>query len=681
MEENRHILICPKCGSEIELVEHQTIGHCSFCDSLIPLPTFVVNRDKFPSATIKNMLNRVNKATEFSLSYQFHRSYNLYDKLIKNNYNLNIRDAYPFIGKFTNQYGVVNVMNDKLELEIVCLNILKESVYENEYYQKAIIYSDYNAQSIIKKLANEIDKYQKDVRKELIKSEPVDVCILVDDSNKESNDLSVAIELKEKLKNLKHSATITEGCFNGINKENVIKLMSKLTMAKHLIILAKDFDTLNGTLFRNAWMNYFSDEEVQINPSKFMSIVTDCTSIENLPIKDLPIYTIDNSGELLTSICKILEETKEVEKAQNLYPELTELINNDEYDEVKDALNKKLRRQPLDYQGWKLLFLAKHRIKKIEDVEKLIINPMESYYFQRIYMYANRRQKEELYNIYLKCMAKLESLEDIDEEYEKELDKERESLYKKDKVQLALLLIPIIISTIIAFITLSLANTIQFIMVLGLNILCYSFFITKLVKILTTGYIPRIIKANNGEKAYIQQLKKVLKPKEASKYIPTTTTKKHHIVGVIILSIALLISMSYVVKETIIKIENKSITYYYLFDKAFVTGGTRQKVIVPTKINGRDVVAITKNAFERNNVVEEVIIEDGVKTINSLAFKECSHLERVEVTGTIEKLYDAPFEGCSNLKEFIYYGTKFKQADFFGPNYDKTMPELEFFYK
>ena len=47
MENEQHkVLLCPKCGSEIEITDNQTIGHCTFCDSLIPLPFFLVSKDK-----------------------------------------------------------------------------------------------------------------------------------------------------------------------------------------------------------------------------------------------------------------------------------------------------------------------------------------------------------------------------------------------------------------------------------------------------------------------------------------------------------------------------------------------------------------------------------------------------------------------------------------------------------
>lgn len=678
---DKHILICPHCGSEIEVVDKQTIGHCTCCDTLLPLPSFIINQDKFNSTTFNNMLNRVNKATEFSLSYQFHRAYNLFDKLIKNNYNLNIRDAFPFIGKFLNQYGVAYIMNDNLETELVCLNILKESIYENEYYQKALIYSDSNVQSIIKKRASEIDKFQKEVRKELIKSEPVDICIMIDDTIDDGVNLEYAKTLQTKFTNLKHKVVITEGCFNQISKENIIKLNQCLSMAKYLIILSKNSEHLNDTLFRNSWMSYFNDSEIAQNPINHISVITDDKTIkDSLPIKDLNFYSTNELDQCVMATLKCFENYQVVEE-KDLYPELTALLNQDEYDLVRDELNKKLKKQNLDYQGWLLMFLSKHRIKSLDDMEKLVINPIDSYYYQRIYMYASRDQKVVLYEYYLKCLKNLSELDNINEEYETLLKEEQEKLYKNDIIGLSLRLIPILFTTILSIITLSICSVVEIIIMLIINIAAYAFFASKLIKILLTGKIPAIIRQNNGEKAYIQQLKKVVEPDVAAKYVPGEGTRKHHKMGLIILGIALLMTFTYLTKEIVVKAQNSSINYYYVFNKAYVIGGTKSKVLVPEKISGKKVVGISKNAFYRNGVIEELYVEEGLTTIASGAFKECPNLKTVTLPSTVTSVYGAPFEGCSNMHEFTYYGRKIKPSDFFGNNYQAVMKDLVYINK
>ena len=90
METVNKTFICHKCGGKVVITENQNLASCPSCNSLIPLPYFMSTSDpKINSETFHNMLNRVNKASEYSLDGQFHRAYNLYDKLIK---KLNLSD-------------------------------------------------------------------------------------------------------------------------------------------------------------------------------------------------------------------------------------------------------------------------------------------------------------------------------------------------------------------------------------------------------------------------------------------------------------------------------------------------------------------------------------------------------------------------------------------------------------
>ena len=294
MENERKNLTCPKCGSEIEVTENQTIGHCSFCDSLIPLPYFITNREAVDSETYHNMLNRINKANAFNMSYQFHRSFNLFDKLIKNNYNLNIKDYYPYFGKALSQYGVYFVMNDKLEQELICLKYVKDSIFDNENYKMALSLADTNAEAIIKTIATQIDNFQKDIQKALISTKPIDVCVLIDTSSENHEakiDAAVGIRIKEKLANLNYTANVTYGLLEKVNREFVIEMFRNLTMANHLVIVSTNHNHLNNSLFRHIWMTYYGDEELNETITNRMSIITDDVSIkEDLPLQNINFF-------------------------------------------------------------------------------------------------------------------------------------------------------------------------------------------------------------------------------------------------------------------------------------------------------------------------------------------------------------------------------------------------------
>ena len=672
--ESRKVLLCPKCGSEIEIVENQTIGHCTLCDSLIPLPSFIVKADKVTPEQYKNMLNRINKAIEYSQSFQFHRAFNLYDKLHRNNFNLNIKDSFPYFGKFLNQYGVTYVINDTLQFDLVCMNVLKESIYENENYQKALSSSDANIQAILKKEAASIDNFQKDIRKELIKASPIDVCILI---NKKDIDNSHVKVLKEKLdaKNIVVKVLVVD--FEKITKQKVIEQSQVLSMAKHLVIFAETFGAINNTMYRNTWMTYLQDDEIQKAPADHITIFSKLTDdLQDLPIKDLPHFTLDELDKAVNHIKDHLTFSPFVKNEE--YQDLWNLIDQECFDDVRMALNHKLKKASLEYEGWLLLFLAKHKIKNLDELDSLVINPLESYYFQRTYMYAGRCEKAELFKHYERIMEKWQKLAEVDEDYEKEVLDHQAKIYKHATVKIFLLIIPILIATLISFWTLSVANAFETILMVVLNGIAYMYFFINFTKNMNMGRIPNVIKDQNSEENYFLQLKKLLDAKNAAKYIPGKKTNRMHLLSIIALCICLIFSGAYLTKEIVVRVENRSINYYYVFNTVYVNGGNKENVYIPEKIGGKDVLGITKEAFKNNQYLRTVKIENGLSYIESNAFDNCQNLVKVDLPKSIVRVIDAPFSGCTSLEEFTYRGNRFRPADFLGNDYRNKMPNLNY---
>ena len=222
METQNKTFICQKCGSVVVISENQHLASCSSCNSLIPLPYFMTSADpKINSDIFHNMLNRVNKASEYNIDGQFHRAFNLYDKLIKNYYNLQIEDYYPYFGKLLSQYGVMYVLNDQLEYELICLNVLPESVTENENYLKMMELADANTKEVLHQVVNSIDHFQKTFQKEIIEFEHYDITLLVDtsDTNPEKEiDLQTALSIQKMLSEKQVRIQVTDGLFDkGIN--------------------------------------------------------------------------------------------------------------------------------------------------------------------------------------------------------------------------------------------------------------------------------------------------------------------------------------------------------------------------------------------------------------------------------------------------------------------------------
>lgn len=700
METDNIKIYCPKCGSELDLSNGQLLGSCSFCDSLIPLPFFVTNPNALDNETIKNMLNRLEKINEYSSNYQFHRAFNLYDKLIKNNYNVNIEDFYPYWGKVLSQYGVVYSMNDLLKSELITLNIRDESIFDNEFYKQATEICDANTFQILKKEASLIDNFQKEIKKELLTVEPLDICILVDTRSTNPNyqeDLEVALKLQEKLSN--YHVEITDELFRkknkeidletgnsiinylgdtNLDKEFILKYTRYLIHSKVLIVVSNSDESLNDNLYRHLWMSYFNQDEIKESIKDRMFIVSkEDLEIENLPIKELKFYKENNldelSKEVVISMAKLSNNLSSIYDIDESYQEL---LKSGKFEEIKNTLNEKLDTSDLLYHEWWLMFLSRHQIKELKELENRVIDPLESFYYHKTYLTAPRHIKSELFEYQKHTREMIDKLSVVDEKYENEVKIHQIRYSKQEIMKIISSMIPCLLSTLLCYWTFSISNALQ--LIFTFIVLCggYYLLIKKIFHVFSLGKVPETITTEAEKIQYYHHLRQALTPEQAFLFLPNKFIKKIKAVGLGVLIVCMTFTLSYFVKESVVKIMHPSVNYYYVFSDVVITGGAGENIIIPKEIAGRTVTKIDDNAFNNNQSIKTVIISNGVKQIGKDAFRDCKKLKEVTVPASIQRLNGAPFEGCNAMEIFIYQGTTFAPDNFLGPNYQEEMFEL-----
>lgn len=84
-------------------------------------------------------------------------------------------------------------------------------------------------------------------------------------------------------------------------------------------------------------------------------------------------------------------------------------------------------------------------------------------------------------------------------------------------------------------------------------------------------------------------------------------------------------------------------------------------IVIPSKYNGHNCIAIGVAGFENKTNLETVIIEQGIKYIESNAFYNCTKLNRIYLPNTIEKIDSSAFYR-SNIKE-IFFVEGIKEID------------------
>lgn len=701
METDNIKIYCPKCGSELDLSNGQLLGSCSFCDSLIPLPFFVTNPESLDTETIKNMLNRIDKINDYSKNYQFHRAFNLYDKLIKNNYNVNIQDFFPYWGKVLSQYGVVYSMNDLLKSELVTLNIRDESIFENEFYKQAIELCDSNTFQVIKKEASLIDNFQKEIKKELLLSEPVDICLLVDTRSSNQyyeQDLKIAKDIKEKLSN--YNVVITDDLFRfkkleedlenkvevveyledtPLDKTFILNYTRYIIHSKIMIVISNSDEHLNENLYRHIWMSYFNLDELKDSIKNRMFIYsTNSIEKDNLPIKDLNFYHSENIDELCKNVViSMAQISNGLSSIYNIDDYSKELLSLGKFEEIKHSLNDKLESCELDYKEWWLMFLARHQVKTLSSLETRVIDPLESFYFHKTYLTAPRHIKSELFEYQKHARNMIDKLSEVDEKYENEVKTHQIFHSKSEIIKIITSMIPCLLSTLLCYWTFSISNVVQLILSFVVLFFGYYLLIKKIFYIFSLGKVPETITTEAEKVQYYHHLRQALTPEQAFLFLPNKFIKRIKGVALSVIIICMTFTLSYFVKESVVRIMHPSITYYYVFGDAVITGGTGENIFIPKEVAGRTVTRIDNNAFNNNQNIKTVIISNGVKQIGKDAFKDCTKLTEVTVPASIQRLNGAPFEGCNSMKIFIYQGTTFSPDNFLGSNYREEMFELK----
>lgn len=91
---------------------------------------------------------------------------------------------------------------------------------------------------------------------------------------------------------------------------------------------------------------------------------------------------------------------------------------------------------------------------------------------------------------------------------------------------------------------------------------------------------------------------------------------------------------------------------YELHDGGYAVSiyfGSKSLVIIPAKINGKPVNAILSGAFANNKKLKDIILPDGLTSIEDDAFQNCSSLSGITLPDGLHSIGDQAFSGCSSL--------------------------------
>ena len=81
--------------------------------------------------------------------------------------------------------------------------------------------------------------------------------------------------------------------------------------------------------------------------------------------------------------------------------------------------------------------------------------------------------------------------------------------------------------------------------------------------------------------------------------------------------------------------------------------GSTSDVIIPSKIDGKDVAKIGEKCFYNNENIQNIVIPDTVTEIGSQVFENCINLKDISMPNSIYSIGASAFAGCNNLSKII----------------------------
>lgn len=658
-------LKCYKCGGSLVAKKNHNIAVCQECNSLIILPNYVFDNNKNIEEVIK-ITEKVNKAIDYQLNYQFHHAYNQYDKLLKNYPELKDNEYFFYYGKFMAQYGIVYHYNKRLENELVSLQIADDSVFENENYQKAYELMDLDTQILFKKEISNLDSIITDIYRKALNYKPLDIVICIDDSK---NNLALDNDLKELKKLTKfldehgYSYKVTQDLFNEKNIETYLsEYYPLLKTADMMIVISHNEEHLNSGLFRHTWMSYFRLPENKRAINERLMILTNSN-----PSSPMSEYLYSNEEVWKKKIVENLKKIRNNSYKLTTIPIIDEFLTKSDFKNAKLILNDINER---DYLYWWCQLLIKYEVTSLVELKKKNVAFDKEYYYKQAYLKAPKEIRKQLYDLYETSLSVGE------ESYEDNINKLLTKSMIKRLLNLSKWSLLFVLFIVLCFATCSLKHIISaIIFIVSLGLISIPL-IKNYRDILKQGKTAMAFDSEKARHDYIKQMKKIMKPEQILSIIPYKKQKQVNIISTCVMVLLLVGLGFFLSKEIRLASKYSNLEYYYIFDKAYISGGDGKNIIIPSTIGDKKVIRINQNAFQNKDKIETLEINYGLKEIGSSAFYDCDNLKQIILPASLENVgHNAPFEECNDLILLRYSG-KIKEETLLGDEYYLKMLNL-----
>lgn len=351
---NKEIIRCQSCGSSDILNLNNGTGKCNHCQSLMIIP-----KEK------SEIISLLNSAYVYRETFNYDLAIKTYEYALEKDPS----ELAAYEGIILSEYGIEYIKDPYTQKLIpTCHRAHFKNIFENENYNTLLNLANDNQKLIIESKAQEINKLQEAIDRQLKNEQEFDIFIsykATDENGEKTEDSIIAHEIYEELSKKNYRVFFAEKTLeNRIGSEYEPIIFKALHTSKLFILVGTKKEYIESNWVRNEWSRFIdriksSDNEVSSN--SFIPVFKNISPYDMPKVNNQFVQGVDASkiGYIVTivdGIQKLLKPSSEKE----ILKTFDNLENFEEFQKIRNEKTKELKSK-----NWKTLQTnPKNRVKK-----------------------------------------------------------------------------------------------------------------------------------------------------------------------------------------------------------------------------------------------------------------------------------------------------------------------------
>lgn len=240
------LLRCTQCKGDLILSEDGLSGRCKFCGATY----------HFKQQKSERLISLLNQANVSRLKGDYDSAVLAYQIAIKEDET----DADAYWGVVLSTFGIDYVEDKNGELVPTCRRTIRHSIFDDEFYKKAIKFADEEQAKQFEQQAQKIDLLQQSIKQKINSESDFDVFVCFKSSNEDGSptkDRTVARKIYDELEGRQIKTFFSEVTLkNRLGQDYEPIIYKALYTCKYFVLVLTDPEFLQAPWVRNEWTRF-----------------------------------------------------------------------------------------------------------------------------------------------------------------------------------------------------------------------------------------------------------------------------------------------------------------------------------------------------------------------------------------------------------------------------------------